>query len=41
MPYLFSQNIDKQWNLLISNIARLATNLQVPGEDFVLIMFSY
>ena len=26
-----------QWNLLISNIALLATNLQVPGEDFVLI----
>ena len=25
------------WNSLISNIALLATNLQVPGEDFVLI----
>ena len=35
-----------QWNSLIcnsliSNIALLATNLQVPGEDFVLIMFPY
>ena len=30
-----------QWNLLISNIALLATNLQVPGEDFVLILFPY
>ena len=50
---LFVNNIKKfrtlnslQWNSLnsnslISNIALLATNLQVPGEDFVLILFPY
>ena len=30
-----------QWNSLISNIALLATNLQVLSEDFVLILFPY